>query len=84
MKIHFVVNEYGVSINFIVTDGPCADCKENIHLTKNINITLVFTYRDYDTNEILSYLNQQSIKSVIPQKYNRLHQHDYKGFKEKR
>ena len=43
-------------INFIVTDGSYADCEEAIHL--NINAKLVFADHAYDTNEILSYLNQ--------------------------
>ena len=54
--IHLVVNEYGVPINFIVTNGSCADCKEAIYLIKNINAKLIFADRAYDTNEILSYL----------------------------
>ena len=31
-----------MSINFIVTDGASADCKEAIHLIKDINAKLVF------------------------------------------
>ena len=57
-KIHLVADEYGMPINFIVTNGSCADCKEAIHLIKNINAKLVFANCAYDTNEILSYLNQ--------------------------
>ena len=33
-KIHLVVNEYGMPINFIVTDRSLADCKKVIHLSK--------------------------------------------------
>ena len=85
-KIHSVVNEYGMPINFIVTNRLCADCKEAINLIKNINAKLVFLDRAYDTTEILFYLNQRNIISVIPPtpKRNRLHQRGYKGFKEKR
>ena len=54
------------------------------YLIKNINAKLVFADRVYDTNEILSYLNQRNISPVIPPKRNRLHQCDYKGFTEKR
>ena len=82
-KIHLVVNKYGMPINFIVTDGSHADCKETIHLIKNINAKLVFEDSAYDTNEILSYLNQRNIKPVISLKRNCLHQLDYKGFKKK-
>ena len=46
-KIHLVVNEYGMPINFIVTDRSYADCKEAIHLIKNINAKLVFADRTY-------------------------------------
>ena len=41
-------------VNFIVTDRSRADCKDAIHLIKNINAKLVFADRAYDTNEILS------------------------------
>ena len=76
-KIHFVVNEYDILTNFIVTDELCADYKEAIHLIKNINAKLVFADRAYNTNEILSYLYQQNIKPVISPKRNRLHQRGY-------
>ena len=78
-KIHLVVNEYDIPIDFIVTDGASADCKEAIHL--NINAKLVFADHAYDTNEILSYLNQQNIKPIISPKCNGLDRRDYKGFK---
>ena len=57
-KYTLVVNEYSISINFIVTDELHTDCKEAIHLIKNINAKLVFTDRDYNINKILFYLNQ--------------------------
>lgn len=50
------------------TDGSRADCKKALDLIQNINAKLVLTDRDYDTNEILSYLNQRNIKPVIPPK----------------
>ena len=62
----------------------CRLVKEAIQLIKNINAKLVFADRAYDTNEILSCLNQRNIKPVIPPKFNCRHQRDYKGFKEKR
>ena len=71
-------------INFIITDGSCASWKKAIHLIKNIKAKLVFVDRAYDTNEILSYLNQQNIRLVIPPKRNRVYQCGYKCFKEKR
>ena len=64
-------------INFIVTDELCADYKEAIHLIKNIDAKLVFADRACDTNEILSYLNRQNIKPVIPPKRNGLPHRDY-------
>ena len=83
-KIHLVVNEYGIPINFIIKDESFTNRMKAIHLIKNINAKLVFADRAYDTNEILSYLNQQNIKPVTPQKRNRLYQRGYKAFKEKR
>ena len=61
-------------INFVVNYRSCADCKEAIHLIKNINAKLVFADRAYNTNEILSYLNQRNIRPVIPPKSNRFYQ----------
>ena len=71
-------------ISFIVTDGSCTDCKEAIHLIKNINAKLIVSDCAYDTNKILFYLNKRNIKPVIFPKRNRLHQRGYKGFKKKR
>ena len=82
-KTHLVINKYGMPINFIVTDGSRTDRKKVIHLIKNINAKLVFEDSAYDTNEILSYLNQRNIKPVILPKRNRLHQRAYKGFKKR-
>ena len=79
-KIHLAVD---VSINFIVTGRLCADYKEAIYLTKNINTKLVFADHDYDTNEILSYFNQQNIKPTILPKFNCLHQCGCKDFKKR-
>ena len=83
-KIHLAVNEYGMPINFIVTDGSCANCREAIHLTKNINTKLVFVDLAYDINKLLSYLNKQNTKPIISPKNNRIYRCDYKGFKEKK
>ena len=80
-KTHLVINKYGMPINFIVTDGSHADCKETIHLIKNINAKFVFTDCACDTNEILPYLNQRNIKPVIPPKRNCLNHRYYKDFK---
>ena len=53
-----LVNKYDMPINFVVTDGSYANCKEAFHLIKNINAKLVFADRAHDTDEILSYFNQ--------------------------
>ena len=63
--------------NFIVTDRSRADCKDAIHLIKNINAKLVFADRDYDANKILFYLNQRNIKPVIISKHNCQNHSDY-------
>ena len=65
-------------INFVVTDGSYANCKEAFHLIKNINAKLVFADRASDTNKILSYFNQRNTKQIAPPKHNRLYQGDYK------
>ena len=80
-KIHLAVNERGMPVKFIVTEGTRADCKEAINLLKNLDARLLFADRAYDTNEIFSYIAKRNIKAVIPPKRNRLEQRDYKGFK---
>ena len=55
-KIHLAINERGLPVKFIVTEGTRADCKEAINLLKNLDAKLVFADRAYDTNEILSYI----------------------------
>ena len=39
-KINLVVNEYGIPINFIVTDGSYVDCKEDIYLIEDTFLAL--------------------------------------------
>ena len=75
-KIHLAVNECGMPVKFIVTEGTHADCKEAINLIKNIDAKLLFADRAYDTNEILFYIAKRNIKAVIPPKRNRLEQRD--------
>jgi len=77
LKIHLVVNEYGVPVNFMVTYGSCVDCKEATHLINNIDAKLVFPNHAYSTNDISYYLNKQNMTLVIPLKRNRVHQRNY-------
>ena len=49
-KIHLAVNERGMPVKFIVTEGTRADCKEAINLLKNLDAKLLFADRAYDTN----------------------------------
>ncbi len=48
------INERGMSVKLIVTEGTRTDCKETINLLKNLDAKLVFADRVYDTNEIFS------------------------------
>ena len=72
-KIHLVVNEYGIPINFTVLNGSCDDCEKAIYLIKNIDSELIFAAHVYDTNKFSSYFNKQNIKSVIPPERNRIY-----------
>ena len=83
-KLHLIVKEYAILTNFIVANRSHHDRKATIHLIENINTKSVFTDRAYATNKILSYLNKQNIKPIIPPKSNRIYQRDYKCFKEKK
>lgn len=55
-KIHLTIDEYGIPVKFIVTDGTWPDCKKAINLLKNIYAKLLCADRTYDTNEILPYI----------------------------
>ena len=81
LKICLIANGCCMQMNFIVTNGPRADCKWAIHFIDDIDTKLVFADRACDTNEILFYLNQRNIKSIISPKCNGLDRRDYKGFK---
>ena len=58
LKIHLAVNECGMPIKFVVTDGTHPDYKEAINLIKNINVKLFLVDCASDTNEILFYITE--------------------------
>ena len=50
-KIHLVVNEYAMTINFIVTNGSHIDYEKVIHLINNIDEKSLSAYLSYDTKK---------------------------------
>ncbi len=76
-KIHLAVNERKISIKFIVTEETYADCKGSINLIKNIDANLVSADCVYNTNKILSYIDEQNMKLVILPKRSSIKQRGY-------
>ncbi len=73
LEIYLAVNECEMPVKFIIAEEKRANCKETINLIKNIDANLVFADCAYDTN-ILSYIAEQNMKSVIFPKRNRIEQ----------
>ena len=71
------VDENGMPVRIIVTEGTRADCKEAVNLIDHINANVLFADRGYDTNEIIDYAIKSNMKVVIPPKRNRIKQREY-------
>jgi len=76
-KIHLAVDAHGLPIRIKITHGTTADCTQALDLIRNLNASALMADRAYDTNDILDWLNERSIESVIPPKKNRTEQRSY-------
>lgn len=70
-KVHAICDAYGLPINFILTGGQVAECKQAIPLLENISSEAVLGDKAYDANEFRDWLKARGVKAVIPPKSNR-------------
>ena len=79
-KLHFVVKEDGVPVQFSITDGVTADCKEGINLIQkleNVNEVTLIADKAYDSNEVIAAIESKGMKDCIPPRKNRKIQREY-------
>jgi transposase len=70
-KVNGICDAHGLPINFTLTGGQAAECKQAIPLLKNVSAEAVLADKAYDTNEFRNGLKIRGIKAVIPPKSNR-------------
>ena len=70
-KVHAVCDAHGLPLNFTLTGGQAAECKQAIPLLENISTEAVLVDKAYDTNAFRDWLKTRGIKAVIPPKPNR-------------
>jgi len=71
------VDENGMPVGCIITDGTTADCTKAVDLLEGLTANTLFADRAYDTDAIISYAELKNMDVVIPPKKNRLVQRDY-------
>ena len=76
-KIHLAVDSNGMPIRTIITKGTTADCKLGIELINGLSAEFVLADKGYDTNEIVDFVEENGMISVIPPKRNRKAQRWY-------
>ena len=76
-KIHLAVDAHGMPLRVIVTKGTSADCKHAISLIDGFEAEMLIADKGYDTNEIIEFACNNSMKSVVPSKKNRIEQRAY-------
>ncbi len=76
-KIHLLVNELGLPMDFRVTAGQVADCSQAIDLLGQHKAETVLADKGYDADAILQHIETMGAKAVIPPKRNRKVQREY-------
>lgn len=64
-------------VRFFVTAGTTADCAVAAQLIEGFAAQYLLADRGYDTNEIITFVQDSGIEAVIPPKKNRKAQRDY-------
>jgi len=67
----------GNPLDFILTAGQAADCKQAIPLLENKLYEALLADKGYDTDEIVAYVIESEALCVIPPKKNRKSRRDY-------
>lgn len=70
-KIHALVDALGNPLRFILTGGQRNDITQAEFLVKDFINTMVIADKGYDSNALISFIEEQESKAVIPSKKNR-------------
>ena len=76
-KIHAAVNENGLPVKALITSGTVADCSKAIELIDGLEGDIVIADKGYDCTEIVEFVEESGMRSVIPPRKNRLQQRYY-------
>ena len=76
-KIHLVTDAQGQPVRFSLTGGQEADAPQAIPLLTGIETRGVIADKGYESNRILSFIQEQGAEVVIPPKSNRKDPWDY-------
>lgn len=70
-KIHALCDALGNPVCFILTAGQRHDSKVAVELLTDVSAKAVIADKAYDSNEIVSYAQENGMEAVIPPKANR-------------
>jgi transposase len=77
-KIHLLVNELGLPLDFMITAGQISDYTPAIELLGERETEAVIADKGYDSDKIVEHVEQtMQAKAVIPPRSNRKAQRDY-------
>lgn len=76
-KVHLAVDAFGMPVRFIVTTGTKHDSKVALELIEGIKAEYVLADRGYDSDAIVSYIEDNGMIAVIPPKKNRKNKREY-------
>lgn len=75
--MHGICDALGNPLDFILTPGQSADCKQAVPLLKNKEYDTLLADKGYDTDEIVVAVAESEALCVIPPKKNRKVQREY-------
>ena len=78
-KIHLVADAQGQPIRFILTGGQAHDAPQAIPLLVGVQANYVIADKGYDSDQILSFIQEQGAVAVIPPRSNRKTPREYDG-----
>lgn len=77
-KIHLLVNEMGLPVDFLVTGGQISDYTPALELLGPRTAEAVIADKGYDSDQIVRHIEQiMHSKAVIPPRSNRTQQRQY-------
>ena len=76
-KVHVAVNDNGLPVKALITSGTVTDCSKAIELIDGLEGDIVIADKGYDSTEIVEFVEESGMKSVIPPRKNRLQQRYY-------